>query len=51
VSQGWWRRQIDVQNAVLHGHLEEVSMQLPLNFEGVSKLGYVCKLDKAICMG
>jgi hypothetical protein len=48
VSKGWSLRQLDVQNAFLHGHLEEVYMQQPLGYEDSAKLGYVCKLDKAL---
>jgi hypothetical protein len=48
VSKGWSLRQLDVQNAFLHGHLEEVYMQQPPGYEDSAKLGYVCKLDKAL---
>jgi histone deacetylase 1/2 len=49
VSQGWHLRQLDVQNAFLHGILEEeVYMEQPPGFEDRSKPGYVCKLDKAL---
>jgi hypothetical protein len=49
VSRGWNLRQLDVQNAFLHGDLdEEVYMQQPPGFEDLQKLNYVCKLDKAL---
>ena len=49
VSKGWSLRQLDVQNAFLHGVLEEeVYMQQPLGYEDATKPGYVCKLDKAL---
>jgi hypothetical protein len=42
-------RQFDVQNAFLHGILqEEVYMRQPLRYENEMKPGYVYKLDKAI---
>jgi histone deacetylase 1/2 len=49
VSRGWPMRQLDVQNAFLHGVLEEeVYMRQPPGFESSSHPGFVCKLDKAI---
>jgi hypothetical protein len=49
VSRGWCLRQLDVQNAFLHGTLdEEVFMRQPPGFEDQSKLSFVCKLDKAL---
>jgi hypothetical protein len=48
VSRGWHLRQLDVQNPLLHGNLEEdVYMRQPLGFEDKSMLN-VCKLDKAL---
>ena len=49
VSRGWCLRQLDVQNAFLHGVLEkEVYMRQPLGFENEAAPYLVCKLDKAI---
>jgi len=49
VSRGWCLRQLDVQNAFLHGVLEEeVYMRQPPGFEDARFPNYVCKLDKAI---
>jgi histone deacetylase 1/2 len=49
VSQGWNLRQLDVSNAFLHGHLEEVVyMKQPPDYENKTLPGYICKLDKAL---
>jgi hypothetical protein len=49
VSQGWYLHQLDVQNAFLHGLLEEdVFMCQPLGYEDKSSPNYICKLDKAL---
>jgi histone deacetylase 1/2 len=49
VSRGWCLKQLDVQNAFLHGVLEEeVYMKQPPGFESDKTPHYVCKLDKAI---
>jgi histone deacetylase 1/2 len=49
VSKGWCLRQLDVQNAFLHGILEEeVYMRQPPGFENNEVPHYIFKLDKAI---
>lgn len=49
ISRGWCLRQFDVQNAFLHGVLEEeVYMRQPPGYEDKSKPNFVCKLDKAL---
>lgn len=49
VSRGWSLRQLDVQNAFLHGVLEEeVYMRQPPGYENAKTPNYVCKLDKAL---
>jgi histone deacetylase 1/2 len=49
VSRGWSLRQLDVQNAFLHGILEEeVYMRQPPGYTDKSHPNFVCKLDKAI---
>jgi hypothetical protein len=49
LSQGWHLRQLDIQNAFLHGILEEeVFMRQPPGFEDPTHTGYMCRLDKAL---
>jgi len=48
-SRGWNMRQIDIQNAFLHGFLdEEVYMSQPPGFSHPSLPNHVCKLQKAL---
>jgi hypothetical protein len=49
VSKNWCLRQFDVQNAFLHGILEEdVYMKQPPRYVSSTHLLHVCKLDKAL---
>jgi hypothetical protein len=49
VSRGWMIRQLDVQNAFLHGYLEkEVYMRQPPGYEDKNQPDYVCRLDKSL---
>jgi hypothetical protein len=49
VSRGWVIRQIDIENAFLHGFLdEEVYMKQPPGFEDSSRPDFICKLDKSL---
>jgi hypothetical protein len=49
VAKGWSMRQLDVQNAFLHGFLEEdVYMRQPPGYEDITRPNYICKLDKAL---
>jgi hypothetical protein len=48
-SRSWDMRQIDIQNAFLHGFLdEEVYMSQPPVFSHPSLLNHVCKLQNAL---
>lgn len=49
LSQGWHLRQLDIQNAFLHGVLEEeVFMRQPPGFEDPTYTSHLCRLDKAL---
>jgi hypothetical protein len=50
MSRGWLLRQLDIQNAFLHGVLEEVYMRQPPGYADKSQLNFVCKLDKKLSM-
>jgi histone deacetylase 1/2 len=48
-TKGWNLRQLDIQNAFLHGVLgEEVYMRQPPGFEDSTYTGHLCRLDKAL---
>jgi hypothetical protein len=49
ISQDWSLRQLDVQNAFLHGQLEETMfMKQPPGFEDPGQPNHLCKLKKAL---
>lgn len=49
ISRGWSLHQLDIDNAFLHGFLEEdVYMKQPPGYEENIIPNYVCKLDKAL---
>lgn len=49
VTHGWFLRQLDVQNAFLHGVLEEeVYMRQPPGFVDPDHPHHLCRLDKAL---
>lgn len=49
VSRGWSLRQIDIQNAFLHGHLQEdVYIKQPPGFVDSDYPHHICKLDKSL---
>jgi hypothetical protein len=49
VTRNWYLRQLDMQNAFLHGILEEyVYMKQPPRYTDPSHPIFVCKLDKAL---
>jgi histone deacetylase 1/2 len=49
LTHGWHLRQLDIQNAFLHGVLEEeVFMRQPPGFEDPRQPDYLCRLDKAL---
>jgi hypothetical protein len=48
-SRGWVLHQMDVNNAFLHGELqEEVYLDQPPAYEDLSHPDYVCRLRKAL---
>ena len=49
IMNGWPLKQMDVNNAFLHGNLiETVYMMQPPGFKDLSRPNYVCRLRKAI---
>lgn len=49
LTRGWHLHQLDIQNAFLHGVLEEeVFLRQPPGFEDHTHPDYLCRLDKAL---
>jgi hypothetical protein len=49
VTRGWSLHQLDVQNALLHGLLEEVVyMRQPPGFSDPDRPDHICRLTKAL---
>ena len=49
IMKGWSRHQLDVNNAFLHGILDEnIYMEQPFSFEVKSSYPMVCHLEKAL---
>lgn len=49
ITNNWRLRQLDVQNAFLHGYLDvEVYMKQPPGYEDECHPDYICWLDKAL---
>lgn len=47
-QQNWALRQLDVSNAFLQGHLEEVYMVQPPGFKNERFPSHICRLKKSI---
>ncbi|GKV41335.1 hypothetical protein SLEP1_g48881 [Rubroshorea leprosula] len=49
LAKGWTIKQLDVQNAFLHGYLKElVYIEQPLRFKDPTHLDHVCQLNRAL---
>jgi Reverse transcriptase (RNA-dependent DNA polymerase) len=49
VNGGWKLHQLDVKNAFLYGDLmEEVYMEIPLDFGTTQTMGKICRLKKSL---